>query len=265
MSAAPLGDDELLARHVSGDRDAFNELIGRHRDRLWAVALRTLGHPEDAADALQDALLSAYRGAAGFRGGSAVTTWLHRIVVNACLDLARRRAVRPTEPLRLDPASEPPGRDRMADRETSLAVLAALRALPPDQAAAVVLVDIEGYPVNEVAQMLQVPPAPSRAAARGRGRGSQPSCATSTRAATGGVRAGGCPERSRPSARPTRSAGSTVRRGARVTNDHLSLDELAELDEGLLPRSAPAASGRTCTAVSSAELGLRQSARPARC
>jgi RNA polymerase sigma-70 factor, ECF subfamily len=157
MSAATLGDDELLARHVDGDPDAFNELIGRHRDRLWAVALRTLGHPEDAADALQDALLSAYRGAAGFRGGSAVTTWLHRIVVNACLDLARRKAVRPTEPLLADPASERPGRDTVSERETSLAVMAALRTLPAEQAAAVVLVDIEGYPVNEVAEMLEVP------------------------------------------------------------------------------------------------------------
>jgi len=157
MSAAPLGDAELLARHVDGDPDAFGELVNRHRDRLWAVALRTLGQPEDAADALQDALLSAYRGAAGFRGGSAVTTWMHRIVVNACLDLARRRAVRPTEPLLVDPSSERPGRDTVADRETSLAVLAALRTLPPEQAAAVVLVDIEGYPVNEVAEMLQIP------------------------------------------------------------------------------------------------------------
>jgi RNA polymerase sigma-70 factor (ECF subfamily) len=157
VSGTPLGDDELLARHVAGDRDAFGELVDRHRDRLWAVALRTLGHPEDAADALQDALLSAYRAAAGFRGGSAVTTWLHRIVVNACLDLARRRAVRPTEPLRIDPASEPFGRDRVAERETSLAVMAALRSLPPEQAAAVVLVDIEGYPVSEVAEMLEVP------------------------------------------------------------------------------------------------------------
>jgi RNA polymerase sigma-70 factor, ECF subfamily len=157
MSAATVGDDELLARHVEGDPDAFNELIDRHRDRLWAVALRTLGHPEDAADALQDALLSAYRGAAGFRGGSAITTWLHRIVVNACLDLARRKAVRPTEPLLTDPASERPGRDAVAERETSLAVMAALRTLSPEQAAAVVLVDIEGYPVNDVAEMLQVP------------------------------------------------------------------------------------------------------------
>jgi RNA polymerase sigma-70 factor, ECF subfamily len=151
------GDDELLARHVSGDPDAFNELVARHRDRLWAVALRTLGQPEDAADALQDALLSAYRGAAGFRGGSAVTTWLHRIVVNACLDLARRRAVRPTEALLIDPASEPAGRDVTTERETSLLVLAALRTLPPEQAAAVVLVDIEGFGVNEAAEILDVP------------------------------------------------------------------------------------------------------------
>lgn len=157
MSAAPLGDAELLARHVDGDPDAFGELVARHRDRLWAVALRTLGNPEDAADALQDALLSAYRGAAGFRGRSAVTTWLHRIVVNACLDSARRRAVRPTEPLLEDPSSDRPGHDSTSDRETSLAVLAALRTLPAEQAAAVVLVDIEGFPVNEAAEILDVP------------------------------------------------------------------------------------------------------------
>jgi RNA polymerase sigma-70 factor (ECF subfamily) len=157
VTSAASSDDELLARHVDGDPAAFGELVVRHRDRLWAVALRTLGNPDDAADALQDALLSAYRGASGFRGSAAVTTWLHRIVVNACLDLARRRAVRPTEPLLIDPASEPAGRDRVAERETSLSVLAALRTLPPEQAAAVVLVDVEGYPVSEVAEILDVP------------------------------------------------------------------------------------------------------------
>jgi RNA polymerase sigma-70 factor (ECF subfamily) len=157
MSGPDRPDNELLARHVAGDTDAFSELVSRHQDRLWAVALRTLGNPDDAADALQDAMISAYRGAAGFRGGSAVTTWMHRIVINACLDLARRKAVRPTEPLRLDPTSEPLGRDQVDERETSLAVLAALRTLPPEQAAAVVLVDIEGYPVTQVASMLDVP------------------------------------------------------------------------------------------------------------
>ncbi len=80
---------------MSGDNDAFGMLFARHRERLWAVAVRTLGDPDDAGDALQDAMISAFRRAGSFRGDSAVTTWLHRIVVNACLDLLRRRAARP--------------------------------------------------------------------------------------------------------------------------------------------------------------------------
>ena len=88
-------DDDLLRMHVEGDPDAFGALFRRHRDQLWAVAIRTLGDPEEAADALQDAMVSAFRRAATFRGDSAVMTWLHRIVVNACLDRMRRRAARP--------------------------------------------------------------------------------------------------------------------------------------------------------------------------
>src|ERR1039458_4610420 len=88
-------DSDLLRRHVQGDTETFGLLFLRHRERLWAVALRTLGDQEEAADALQDAMISAFRRAADFRGDSAVTTWLHRIVVNACLDRIRRRAARP--------------------------------------------------------------------------------------------------------------------------------------------------------------------------
>ena len=100
LDEPPLADDRaLLAAHLAGDPAAFGELVRRHRDRLWAVALRTLGDPEDAADAVQNALISAYRGAATYRGEAAVTTWLHRIVVNACLDLVRRRKGRETDPL----------------------------------------------------------------------------------------------------------------------------------------------------------------------
>src|SRR6266567_5424057 len=84
-------DHELLRRHVAGDAEAFGELFRRHRDRLWAVALRTLCDPEEAADALQEAMISAFRRAGDFRGDSAVTTWLHRIVVNAAVDRLRRR------------------------------------------------------------------------------------------------------------------------------------------------------------------------------
>src|SRR5262245_15112483 len=92
-------DKELLARHAEGDPHAFAELVNRHRDRMWAVAVRTLGDPEEAADALQDACLSAFRAAGRFRGDAAVTTWLHRIVVNACLDRLRRKSVRPATPM----------------------------------------------------------------------------------------------------------------------------------------------------------------------
>jgi RNA polymerase sigma-70 factor, ECF subfamily len=159
MSRPPEGstldDRELLRRHVGGDRDAFGTLVARHQDRLWRVALRTIGNPDDAADALQDGLLSAYRAAAGYRGDAAVTTWLHRIVVNACLDLARRRAARPTVPL--DDQDRPAAGDALAERDTATTVLAALRTLPAEQAAAVVLVDVEGFPVAEAAAILEVP------------------------------------------------------------------------------------------------------------
>jgi RNA polymerase sigma-70 factor, ECF subfamily len=166
-----LDDRALLARHVGGDREAFAELVRRHQDRLWRIALRTLGTPDDAADAVQDALLSAYRGAAGFRGDAAVTTWLHRIVVNACLDQARRRQARPTTPLDDATAADRPAPDLLGSRETASEVLAALRRLPIEQAAAIVLVDVEGYPVADVAGMLDVPAGTVKSrCARGRAR-----------------------------------------------------------------------------------------------
>jgi RNA polymerase sigma-70 factor (ECF subfamily) len=166
-----IDDRALLARHVGGDREAFAELVRRHQDRLWRIALRTLGTPDDAADAVQDALLSAYRGAAGFRGDAAVTTWLHRIVVNACLDQARRRQARPTAPLDDSTAADRPAPDLLGSRETASEVLAALRRLPIEQAAAIVLVDVEGYPVADVAGMLDVPVGTVKSrCARGRAR-----------------------------------------------------------------------------------------------
>ena len=92
-------DVDLMAAHVAGDPDAFATLFTRHRDRLWAVALRTMGNPHDAADGLQDGLVAAYRRADSFRGDAAVTTWLHRVVVNACLDRLRAAKVRRADAL----------------------------------------------------------------------------------------------------------------------------------------------------------------------
>lgn len=153
-------DGELLAAHVAGHPDAFTEIVRRHRDRLWAVALKTTGDPEDAADALQDALISAYRRASQFRGDSQVTTWLHRIVVNACLDRMRRRSTRPTVPLPVEEETGiplPDPEDRIARRELQLDIASALAELPEDQREAVALVDIEGWSVDQAALMLGCP------------------------------------------------------------------------------------------------------------
>ena len=161
-------DPELLQAHVDGDPDAFATLFRRHRDRLWAVALRTMGNPDDAADGLQDGMIAAYRRAGSFRGDAAVTTWLHRVVVNACLDRLRAAKVRRAEPLPEDlddvgdrgslvtstAGAADPADHAVADERRRL-VLAALDRLPAEQRAALVLVDMEGYPVAEVAQMLE--------------------------------------------------------------------------------------------------------------
>lgn len=155
-------DEQLLAAHVAGDPDAFTELVRRHRDRLYAVALRTTNDPEEAADALQDALISAYRRAGSFRGEAAVTTWLHRIVVNACLDRMRRRRIRPTVPIPDDDPDTGYGelrdpRDDIDRLELRHEIDKALAALPVDQRAAIVLVDVEGLPVADAAEVLGVP------------------------------------------------------------------------------------------------------------
>lgn len=158
-------DVALVVASAAGDVAAFHEVVRRHRDRLWAVALRTTGDPDDASDALQDALVSAFRRSGTFRAEAQVTTWLHRIVVNACLDLLRRRRSRPTEPLpeeedryrRLaDPAV---GTDEHAEvSERRADVWAALSSLPEEQRAALVLVDMEGYSVDEAAEILGCAP-----------------------------------------------------------------------------------------------------------
>lgn len=151
-------DDALLRRHAQGDPEAFGVLVHRHRDRLWAVALRTLGDPDEAADALQDGLLNAFRRATSYRGDAAVTTWLHRIIVNACIDRVRKAAVRPSSamPDDTDRAMRFASRDPDPADQVSLRmdIEAALATLPPDQRAALVLVDMEGMPVADVAELL---------------------------------------------------------------------------------------------------------------
>lgn len=151
-------DAELLAAHVAGDPHAFATLFRRHQNHLWAVAVRTSYTREDAADALQDALLSAHRTAGSFRADAAVKSWLHTIVVNACLDRIRRNKNRPAVSLDAGAAYEPlDERNHYSHVETSLVVSAALADLPDDQRAAIVAVDVEGRSVGEAAALLGIP------------------------------------------------------------------------------------------------------------
>ena len=145
-------DAELLAAHVAGDRDAFAELFHRHHRQLHRLARLSSRTPEDAADALQDAMLSAHRGAGSFRHDAAVSSWLYRIVVNACLDRLRRAKAQPTTPLDDIYAVA----DRTSQVETAIVVHRALMGLPVEQRAAVVAVDMQGYSIADTAKMLGV-------------------------------------------------------------------------------------------------------------
>jgi RNA polymerase sigma-70 factor (ECF subfamily) len=167
----------LLRNHTAGDVDALGELFGRHQDRLWAVAVRTLGDPQEAADALQDAMIAVFRKADGFRGESAVTTWLHKIVVNAALDRMRRSAARPATACQDEDALDTLAtggqslKDPSDSSDTAIDVRAALQQLAPEQHAALVLVDMLGYPVADAAQVLGVSEGTVKSrAARGRAR-----------------------------------------------------------------------------------------------
>lgn len=145
-------DAELLALHTQGDPEAFGEIFRRHKDKMWAVAIRTTRDPEMASDAVQDAFLNAFRRADSFRGTAQVSTWLHRIVVNACLDRLRR--VRPTSDLADHDPVEP--RDHHRSVEVRMDVRAALDRLPEAQRLSLVLVDMHGLSVAEAAAVLDV-------------------------------------------------------------------------------------------------------------
>jgi RNA polymerase sigma-70 factor, ECF subfamily len=150
-TAETRSDEELLAAHVAGDRWAFQELFGRYHRQLHRLAIRHSRSPEDAADALQEAMLAAHRGAPAFRRHSAVSTWLHRIVVNKCLDQLRchwdHRALIPE----LHPVTDATGQ-----LDTQIVVHRALAALPPDRRAAVIAVDLHGHSIAAAAVLLGV-------------------------------------------------------------------------------------------------------------
>ncbi len=148
-------DAELMAAHRAGDPEAFGLLAERNFGRLWGVAMRMLDHPDDAADAVQEALIAGLRRAHTYRGDASVRTWLCRITVNVCIDRIRRDRNRPTVPW--GDRDLPARADPTGELVTRMAVDDALAALPVEQRVAVVLVDVQGWPVAEVAQLEGVP------------------------------------------------------------------------------------------------------------
>jgi RNA polymerase sigma-70 factor (ECF subfamily) len=181
------GEAAMLADARAGDRDAFGRLVEPHRGRLLAHCYRMLGSYQDAEDALQDALLSAWRALPGFESRSSLRSWLYRIATNACLKMIERRPKR-VLPIDYGPAADPHDRaaplveqavwlepypdDRLelADglatpearyeqRESvELAFVAALQHLPAKQRAVLILRDVLGFSAREVADTLELTP-----------------------------------------------------------------------------------------------------------
>jgi RNA polymerase sigma-70 factor (TIGR02960 family) len=179
-----LPESELLVAARRGDPAAFERLVSRHRRELYAHCYRMLGSVQDAEDALQESLLGAWRGLAGFEGRGSVRAWLYQITTNACLRLISRRPRRVlspdygpprrntddlgdpvTGPIWLEPwpDDEPAGAPGAADpaalylrRESvELAFVAALQHLPGPQRAVLLLRDVLEFPSAEVARILE--------------------------------------------------------------------------------------------------------------
>lgn len=158
MDVDPRDDETLLREHVAGDRTAFGELVRRHERRAYAIALRMTGREEDARDAAQDAFLSVLRHAKSFRGDARFTTWFHRVVVNACYDLLRRRD---RVPLSLVEDAVPDVADPSAERADeigfSVDLARALQQVPEEHRAVLLLHDVHDLPYEEVAAVLEIP------------------------------------------------------------------------------------------------------------
>ncbi|HEX9776069.1 MAG TPA: sigma-70 family RNA polymerase sigma factor [Actinomycetota bacterium] len=160
MSEQEPEDRALVERYVAGDRSAFDAIVARHDRRVYAVALRMTGRREDALDVTQDVFVTAMRSLRTFRGDAQLTTWLHRVTVNACLDQARRAKRRrgiPLEVLGEQPASGPGPDERAESASRAAEVRRALARLTTDHRAVLVLHDLQDLDYAEVARILEVP------------------------------------------------------------------------------------------------------------
>ncbi|HEY8476683.1 MAG TPA: sigma-70 family RNA polymerase sigma factor [Chloroflexota bacterium] len=160
MNVVSDAEEHAIAKARKGDLAAFNLLVERYQHLVYNVALRTLGHPQDAEDATQDTFLAAFRRLHDFRGGS-FRGWLLRIAVNTCYDVLRRRQRRPAQSLDrlLDdpdhpvdiPDPDPAPEAVVLGKEAQHLIASSLQLLPPEQRVVVVLADVQGLSYEEIA------------------------------------------------------------------------------------------------------------------
>jgi len=156
-------DMALVEEALRGRLDAFNQIVARHQDHLYALVYRLVPDRDQAADVVQEAFFSAYKNLASFRGGS-VRSWLGRIAINGAMDLQRARRRRPSQPYPdfEDETWQPPaGRDEEPEAkalnvERSRALARALDGLPFEQRNCIVLFDVDGYDYAEIAEIMHV-------------------------------------------------------------------------------------------------------------
>ena len=157
-------DEQIVELALAGDADAFGEIVIRWERRIFALSYGMLGREEDARDATQETFISAYRNLAGFRGDAKVSSWLHRIAVNQCITRQRRAKVRAESPLDEEVesgswfASNGDSPATSAEKhERSLALRAAVNALPMELRQVVVMKEFEELTFQEISDALQVP------------------------------------------------------------------------------------------------------------
>ena len=151
-------DIELVDRYLAGDVEAFNELMGAHEDRVFAICYRMMQDREAALDATQDTFLTVFRKADRYKAEAAFSTWLHRVAVNTCYDHLRRQKRKRAEPLpeTHDPADIAAG-DAYEAADVRPDIEAALAKLSDEYRATVVLVDLQGMSLEQASDSLEVP------------------------------------------------------------------------------------------------------------
>src|ERR1051325_2371362 len=163
---AATSDEQIVERALTGDAEAFGEIVQRWERRIFALAFGMLGREEDARDATQETFLAAFRNLRGFRGEAKVSSWLHRIAVNQCITRQRRAAVRTASGLDVEaekdaakfaaPLAASPARVAEGHEQTA-AVRRAVNSLPAELRQVVVMKEFEELTFREIADALDVP------------------------------------------------------------------------------------------------------------